>query len=257
MKLSLNQILREVIFSLSTFMLLAGWLSITAYGQDELPCSGAYTYRVIAQGKNSVATGELKVKTYRLEGPDKDMFCLNVSLDSPRSIMYLIWINDDPRAAYKTKSGGITGAFPLEWLEDGASVSVSLSDKPYDLTTLPEKLQLPKSLGRSGKANTGNQPKVAAIRRVIRNVKDVPTSFIEVVLGSGDTTVMNEMWVIQIGRQEFWVEDVSGMSCTMTPEQFAQLADGDPIRLSLGSGALRNGNAGRSLGRLDKSILDK
>jgi hypothetical protein len=257
MTLPLNQILRAVIFSLSTFMLLAGWLSITAYGQYELPCSGAYKYKVIAQGENSVATGELKVKTYRLEGPDKDMFCLNVSLDSPTFLMYLIWINDDPRAAYKTKDGGITTAFPLEWLEDGASVSVSLSDKPYDRTTLPEKLQLPKSLVRSGQANTGNRSNGVAIRRVIRNVKGVPTSFIEVVLGSMNTTVMNQMWVIQIGRQEFWVENVSGMSCTMTPEQFAQLADGDPIRLSLGKGALRNGTAGRSLGRLDKSVLDK
>ena len=262
MKLSLYQILRAVIFSLSTFVLFAGWLSISAYGQYGhnlgLPCH--YAYKVIAQGQNSVATGELKVKTYRLEGPDKDVFCLNVSLDSPLSGTYLIWINDDNRIAYRTKSGGVTAAFPLAWLEDGASLSISWFSKPYDRTTLPEKLQLPKSFARLVPANSGNEPKVAAIRRVIRNVKDVPTTFIKVeISGSGfDTTAMNNGWIIQIGRQEFgaWVQNGGRMVCTMTLEEFAQLTDGDPIRVSLGAGALRNGRAGRSFARLDKSILD-
>jgi hypothetical protein len=74
--------------------------------------------------------------------------------------------------------------------------------------------------------------------------------------------VANEAWVIQIGRKEFpinWVdyEDAHKMYCIMTPEDFAQLEDGDLVRGNWGFGALPSGRAGKSFARLDKSMLDK
>jgi hypothetical protein len=47
------------------------------------------------------------------------------------------------------------------------------------------------------------------------------------------------------------------MYCIMTPEDFAQLEDGDLVRGNWGFGALPSGRAGKSFARLDKSMLDK
>lgn len=100
------------------------------------------------------------------------------------------------------------------------------------------------------------------MRRVKRIVDGAPKTFVEVeIASSGEFPVGNETWVIQIGKKEFfagWIpQNPHRLSCIMTPEEFAQLKDGDLVRVNLGFDALRAGHAGKSFARLDKSMIDK
>lgn len=232
-----------------------------------MPCGMAGT--IIAQGQNTVSTGELKVKTYRLETTYHNfgtqivkLFCLTVSLDYRPNASYLIWINEDPRAAYMMrKKGELTASFPLQWLDDGAAISVSESSKPYDVTTLPEKLQLPESVVQLQKSKPDWWTKITSMRRVIHTVDDAPKTFVEVeIISSGELRVGGQGWVLQIGKKEFGCGDPQNahkLSCLLTTEEFDQLKDGDLVRVNLGYGALRYGTAGKSFARLDKSMIDK
>jgi hypothetical protein len=205
----------------------------------------------------------LKVKSYRLETPGDKIFCLSVRLDSVINGAYLVWVNDDPRAAYQMRRGELTASFPIQWLEDGAAISVSEFSTPYELTTLPERLRLPESVVRLREAAPAEWTKITGMRRVKRTISGTPVTFIEVEITRStpfDQVGMNNTWVVQIGRKEFSAFAGGGtrrMSCTIREEEFARLKDGDPVRVNWGFGALPLGHAGRSFARLDKGMLDR
>ena len=219
---------------------------------------------VIARGSNRTPTGALKVKTYRLEADGQEQFRLTVSMDNDDGGAHLVWINDDPRYAEPTNKGEVSATFPLAWLEDGATLSVSTPGKPYELSRLKEKLTLPGWLKRQRRAAAAPSMKVTSIRRVSREEGGAQKAFIVIEVTSSAAfhpVIANNTWVMQIGRKEFSASvdfgTVYKMVCVMTPEEFAGLADGDPIRLNWGFGALGTGIAGKSFGRLRKDMLHR
>ncbi|HXD34982.1 MAG TPA: hypothetical protein VN643_27930 [Pyrinomonadaceae bacterium] len=231
--------------------------TIQAFGQYELPC--ATPGQLVAQSRDSAPTGELKVRSYRLEQLADKTFCLSVKLDHRFKGNLLIWINDNPRMAYEGR-GEVIGSFRLDWLEQDATISLSRWSTPFDVTSLEEKLKLPESIARLRAALPSPVVKVS-MRRLIQNVNGTPVPFIEIDIehsGGFDATPYNNTWVIQVGSAEFGAyvkENHNHLASTITEADFAKLKDGDTIRVNWGYGGIRNGSAGKSLAKLDKTML--
>lgn len=124
--------------------------------------------KLLTGGKNKIPTGELKVKTYRLEevklpepmevnleGSQETFDSatrLIVTLDSFLNGAYTIWINDEALTGVPTKRNELTALIlDSASLEDGASITVTRGDGCNDTSSkskLPEKLLVPKHLRR-------------------------------------------------------------------------------------------------------------
>jgi hypothetical protein len=238
-------------------LLLAGCLVSQAHGQTFFPgCESPGT--LVARSANAPPVGDLKLSAYRLEESKVGVFCLSVTLDGPGH--FLIWIGDDPRLGLKVRAGEFQfmGSFRTEWLQDGASISVSRPEAPYELTTHPERLKLPESLRRRLADAPRDRQQITSIHRVSRDFAGTLRRFVVVVI-TGPTFCTNSMsntCVIQIGRKEY-MGSVYGttLRCEMPEEEFAALEDGAPVRVNWGFGALRSGSAGKSFARLDKSMI--
>lgn len=236
-------------------------LPAQAFGQAEMPCQALGM--VVAQGRDSAPAGELKVRSYRLETPGDKIFFLSVRLDSAINGPYLIWVNDDPKAAYHMRKGELTASFPLQWLEDGAAISISKFSTPYEVTTLPERLRLPESVIRLQRAAPGERTEITSMRRVRRTIGGLAVTFIDIEITKStpfDPVVANNIWVVQIGRREFGagvVGNTNRLGYTIREEEFAQLKDGDPVRVNWAFEALPLGQAGKSFAKLDKGMLDR
>lgn len=256
--MSVHQFLsfKTVIYWLpSRLLITVFWLS-QAYGQTIFP--GCESPRTLIVTSETVAPfGKLKITSYRLEESTAGVFCLSVPSDDPQ--ITLIWVGDNPKWAQHLSRGELTASFRLEYLQDGASISVSGSLTPYELTTHPQPLKLPETLKRRlDEATQRNRMEITSIRRrVIHDSAGTLRRRVRIVIsGLECPNSMNNMCVIQIGRKEFggWGE-MNTVSCDMTEEEFASLEDGAPVRVNWGFLALRNGAAGRSFARLDKSTL--
>lgn len=238
-------------------LLIAGCLISQAHGQTFFPgCESPRT--LVARSANVPPVGDLKLSAYRLEESTAGVFCLSVTLGRPGDV--LIWVGDDPRWGQKVRAGEFEfmASFRPEWLQDGASISVSRSWAPYELTTHPERLKLPESLRRRLADAPRNKQQITSIRRVSRDFDGTLRRFVVVVI-TGPTFCTNSMsntCVIQIGQKEYmgWAEG-STLRCEMIEEEFATLEDGAPVRVNWGYGALRSGGAGKSFARLDKSMI--
>lgn len=219
---------------------------------------------IIARGHNTIPTGKLKVKSYRLQALGPDKFLLTIGLeDASIAGAFLIWINDDPIGAYSTLGNELTATLPLNWLEDGTVLGVSKSSTPYDITLLPERLRLPDRLKQSRQPALGERMRITSLRRVTQPTNGAPKTLIAVIITSPepfDPVVANNSWVIQIGSREFAAgvayDNNHVLVCSMTLEEFAELKDGDPVRVNWGFRAVSQGLAGKSFERLDKSMLD-
>jgi hypothetical protein len=93
----------------------------------------------------------------------------------------------------------------------------------------------------------------------MRQVSTGGTSAIEIELRSNrEFLPQGDLLVLRIGDREFGVSrypqtgETTGVTFTLTPEQFAQLQDGDPIRVQYGSGTSR---PGWGFGKLNKGQL--
>ena len=108
-------------------------------------------------------------------------------------------------------------------------------------------------LDDSASANDVNEVKS------MRQVSTGGTSAIEIELRSNrEFLPQGELLVLRIGDREFGVSrypqtgETTGVTFTLTPEQLAQLQDGDPIRVQYGSGTNR---PGWGFGKLNKGQL--
>src|SRR4029079_6125324 len=93
----------------------------------------------------------------------------------------------------------------------------------------------------------------------MRQVSAGGASAIEIELRSNrEFLPQRELLVLRIGDREFGVSrypqtgETTGVTFTLTPEQFAQLQDGDSLRVQYGSGADR---PGWNFGKLNKGQL--
>jgi len=238
-------------------LLIAGCLISQVHGQTFFPgCESPGT--LVARSANVPPVGDLKLISYRLEESTAGVFCLTVTLGRPGD--FLIWVGDDPRWGQKVRAGGFEfmASFRPEWLQDGASISVSRTGAPYELTTHPERLKLPESLRRRLADVPWDKQQIMSIRRVSRDFAGTLRRFVVVVITGPTfcTIAMNNTCVIQIGRKEYtgWAEGPT-LRCEMTEEEFAALEDGAPVRVNWGYGALRSGGAGKSFARLDKGMI--
>ena len=260
MKKSINNYRKALTWGGAACLLLASWPAHQARGQGEqlLACQSPGV--VVAEGGEVAPVGELKVRAYRLEESAVGRLCLSVTMDVSANGAFLIWVGDDPLAAYPLRRGELTASFPPEWLAQGAQVSVSRFDTPYELSTHPERLALPESLRRPHGVAPGERMKIKSLRRETREWAGGARRF--VVIEVTKTTpfgrgTMNNAWVIQIGREEFHAHELTPKLLTsmMTEEEFAKLEDGAPVRVNWWAGALPLGHAGKSFARLDKSAV--
>jgi hypothetical protein len=256
MNACLNRYSKVLTCCFASCLLIAGCLISQAHGQTFFPgCESPRT--LVARSANVPPVGDLKLTAYRLEESTAGVFCLSVTVDGPGH--FLIWIGDDPRLGLKVRAGEFQfmASFRPEWLQDGASISVSRSEAPYELTTHPERLKLPESLRRRLADAPRDRQQIMSIRSVSRDVAGTLRRFVVVVITGPTfcTNSMNDTCVIQIGQKEYWGWADGTLRCEMTEEEFAALEDGAPVRVNWGFRALHSGGAGKSFARLDKSML--
>ena len=237
-------------------------LTTQVFGQAERAC--AQPGVVVAQSRDSAPIGEFRIRSYRLENRDDKTFCLSVKLDNAIHAPYLIWINDNPRAAYQLRKGDeVTAVVPLAWLDQDAQISVSKPSALYVVSSFQERLKLPESITRLQNEQPPQLMHISAIRRVYRYAGFKPKIFVEIEITKNspfNPTVANNTWVVQIGKTEFdagVTNDINRLSSIMSEEAFAKLKDGDLVRVSWGFGAMAYGLAGKSFAKLDKTILQR
>lgn len=213
---------------------------------------------VVAQGRESAPTGKLRVISYRLEKQDDKYFCLNVKMESTTNAGFLIWINDNPMGSNELRSGEVTARFPLDWLEQGAKISISNVSSRDDLTSFKERLRLPESIIRLQKTFPSESIKISAIRRVYRyaGFNPAPVVEIEVTKDTGfNPVIANSTWTLQIGNAGFSAGVDSNhpwrLTALMSEETFAKLKDGDLVRVSFAN------LPAKSFAKLDKKIFER
>lgn len=213
---------------------------------------------VVAESRDYGPTGKLRVMSYRLENQDNKSFCLTVKMESTTNANFLIWINDNSMWAYERRSGEVTARFPLDWLEQGATISISNVNSRYDVTSFKERLKLPESILRLQKTSPFESIKVSAIRRVYRYAGFKPAPFVEIEITKSTgfyPVIANNTWILQIGKTGFTAgvdgNHPSRLTALMSEEAFAKLKNGDLLRVSFGGGPAR------SCGKLDKSIFER
>jgi hypothetical protein len=229
---------------------------------------------LLSEGTNTVATGKLKLKSYQLEevklAPPLDLHVrggrqqlssalrLTVTGESFRCGSYTIWINEQPLGDV---SRGIKElvviVFDRSLLEDGATIAVSC-DANTARSILPERLYLPLP-ARSSAAfhDDGN-----IIRRIRTVDRGDGRPVIEIEFGSNaEFEVRNEILIVQIGKKEFLgAGSPDGgndrLILRLTPEQFANINDGEPVIIKHGRGS-QGLRGDRKFGQLNKGMLDK
>ena len=225
-----------------------------AFAQTGTPC--ATPGAMLFQSRESAPIGVMGARSYRLEKHSDKWFCLIVKMDSIVNRDFLVWINDNPRTAYHLRKDAIVASLPLDWLEQGARISVSERKSPYDLASFKERLTLPESVLRLQKQTPAPVLKVSAIRRVYRYAGFKTGIFVEIEITSSTSfipEVANNSWALQIGRTSFYAGvHHNRLSATMTEEAFAKLKDGDLMRVGFG-GAFE----AKTFARLDKRILER
>lgn len=246
---------------------------------DQTPVERLFTApgRILTQGKNTSPTGELMVKTYRLEKvemPDSMEFNdlrrlvgnriirLSVSLDGIINGPYVIWIGDDGFNAAHARDGELAAVLlgPAISLEDGATLAVARGINACNnraRSVLPEKLSVPEHLRRSWPEKEPATNFIHSLRSVnaaiaVRGAPDVEITLVTDV----KWPVRNEVMVLQFGSQEF-VRDPDNrgnvLVFRLTAKEFAAAMNGEMVKVKFGSCSF----GGVRFGRLNKSLLDR
>ena len=235
--------------------------------------------KLLAKGQNTTPSGPLKLLSYKLEEIDlpqpleleirgrKELTqsALRLTITSRANLdAHLIWIDD-------ASLGGVWGAgeegvaafiTDRSILRDGAVISVSHDGTLYEL---PERLKLPPGIKANLKPAAVEAGNTTSIRSALRITGAVRQPLIEIEFQSGRKfPVMNSEYTAQIGKRFFrnlFVDYGEGRAVlSLTPEEFAQLKDGDLMAVSAG-GVVNYGAGGGPgvwlYGRLDKSLLNK
>ena len=232
--------------------------------------------KLISAGKNSTPVGPLKAKTYRLEQVQLEKpfdtieadgtkhrletaIRLKVTLGSPPTNDYFIWIDDVPELAYPSGHEKLTGEnsisllllTPMVPFENGSSLAISTFSRKFELTTLPEKLFVPTEM-RSKPVPESERMHITSIRSalIITETRRRPVVWIT-VSSPFRFPIMNSIPYLEIWDKVFFQGGTNGneASFMMGAEEFAQLKDGAQVIL--------NGPMRAVVGRLDKSMLDK
>ena len=229
-------------------------LTTPALGQWQDPCSKPGV--LIAESRDAGPIGKLRARSYRLEKQDDKTFCLRVKTDS--NATSLIWINDNAMPAYERKYDEVTAQFPLNWLEQGATISVSSLQARYDLISFKQRLKLPESIIRLQQASPAESIRISAIRRVYRYAGMKPAPFVEIEITKPSgfyPVVANNTWMLQIGKTGFAAgvdpNQTNQLTAIMNEQTFAKLKNGDRVRVSFG------GFPAKSFAKLDKSIFQR
>ena len=229
---------------------------------------------VLSEGTNTVTSGELKLKTYRLEEVKlplplelnvrgrreqlSSVLRLRVTGESFRCGSYAIWINEqqlgDVSIGLKEL---VVIIFDRSLLEDGATIALSC-DANTARSILPERLYLPLPARSSASFHDdGNN-----IRRIRTIDRGDGRPVIEIEFESNtEFEVGNEILIVQIGKKEFLSAGSPDgthdrLVLRLTPEQFAKLNEGEPVIIKQGRGA-RALRGGRKFGQLNKGMMDK
>lgn len=236
---------------------------------------------LLSKGKNSIPTGKLKVKTYRLEEirlPEpievtsgishlriESALRLTVTLNTYLNENYSIWVGDDFYRAAPTRTVPLPQDNELSvivfgpMLQDDATIQVvtgtscTTSDQ---LSILPERLRVPSRL-RPPEKKEHFEGISLKIRRDTSSdaTLDRPDVIVEITRPPRFDLSRNQIMVAQVGRQEFYASPRTPqtLELRMTAEQFARAKDGDLIRIKYGFCS----PGGLHVGRLDKSLLDQ
>ena len=272
------------------FLLLVAWNMSVASAQqtssptpdsDVIHTSDLYNPqrvpgKLLAEGNNMVPVGELKVKSYRLEEVKlpkplelsiqgrrarvENVLRLTITLESFLNGIYTIWLGEEPLTGVPIKEDELSVLiYDRALLEDGITIAVSNDTLGgQSRTILPERLYLPPQV-RSTIPPRNDDGSLTRIRRI--NIGS-GRSFVEMELTSDqEFQIRNAFRMIQIGEREFFGgSTVRGnprkLIIQLTPEEFAQLKDGDRIFVKYGYGesALRGA---QKFGRLNKSLLEQ
>jgi len=232
--------------------------------------------KLISAGKNSTPGGPLKAKTYRLEQVQLEKpfdtieadgtkhrletaIRLKVTLGSPPTNDYFIWIDDVPELAYPSGHEKLTGEnsisllllTPMVPFENGSSLAISTFSRKFELTTLPEKLFVPTEM-RSKPVPESERMHITSIRSalIITETRRRPVVWIT-ISSPFRFPIMNSIPYLEIWDKVFFQGGTNGneASFMMGAEEFAQLKDDAQVIL--------NGSMRAVVGRLNKSMLDK
>jgi hypothetical protein len=208
---------------------------------------------IVAQGKNVSPVGKLKVKTYRLERVG-EQYNLIVTGGPFRSDS-IVWIEDQafgpvPSGDYQL----VLQFFGKPKFSNGAEISVTTAHDTCHIDSgsesiLPDKLSVPDEY-RAAPLDSGR----IQLRTNRSGVKSGQQPGVEVsVRMNRPIPALNEIPVIQIGRQDFDAGSINSTISTIVPEDtFWRLRDNAQIILKWG----RCSWGGQIVGRLDKAALD-
>lgn len=232
--------------------------------------------RLLSKGNNIVPVGHLKVLTYKLEEirPTRTVQVGNreISLTGFRLTItvaekltggsYRIWIENNSYQAFGLGLYKLGIVMDSTKLPDGATLAVSPYISEYErdvqskLSVLPERLSVPSPYGYNiFEMENGNNYLLKKVSRFVRSLNR-NVSGVEIQIPSEDGYYIGAFrWVIQIGDKEYFA-GVHGniLVFWFSDEDFAQLNNGDKIKVKYGSGHLVNG---RVVGRLNKSLIQR
>lgn len=292
--LDLRAILR-VMFKPPTFFVLIAFSLVVAASPsrfDQTPSgrspmqADARTQadRLIAQGKNITPVGALRVRSYRLEelrtpsrrypcaeaGNCRPVVRLSVTLDTRLNSAYMIWVGDRGYRATVEGEGEVAfGSYNREELKEalaragivqGARLAVShpgyCSGRDTSLTTLPEKISLPREL-RSGPLAHGRVKRIYRLHQETSNGQKIDRIAIEFA-SDISYPARNAMLRLQVGKCVYGdcgegpslFTNFPSLTCVLSQGQFARAKSGDELFVGFES-------PGNYYGRLEKRKLEK
>jgi hypothetical protein len=229
--------------------------------------------RVLSQGSNSTASGNLHVLTYKLE---EIVSTRNVRLDNReialtgfrltittaerlRGGSYQIWIGDNSYGAFLVGLHKVGIVLHSRSLPNGATLAVSSLGVnngeyvPTNITVLPERLFVPPPYGYEPSHERRNSYVLKRFSRFDRRTnRQVQGVVIEVPRETDYSSGANR-WFLQIGDKEY-VASAGGTLLTVwfTDAEFSLLNDGDKMTVKYGQGKFANGTI---VGGLNKSVI--
>ncbi len=232
--------------------------------------------KLVVEGTNKIPTSPWKLLSYRLEEvtlPEPieldvrgkrlrliDALRLTITSQSIQGA-HVIWVDDASLPAVFGLGENAIGVliYDRSILKDGAVISVS-DHLGRSLYELPERLRLPESLKAAIKpvvAQPGDTYRVYSSLRIAGFQRQRLINF-EFTTNWG-FQILNLSYIVQIGKKFFPAGTIGYQaSFTLTPEEFAQLRDGDMIAIGYGGPILNHsGWALWEFGPLEKSRLDR
>jgi len=175
---------------------------------------------------------------------------------------HVIWIDDAslPGVFELGETKIATFIYDRSILKDGAIISVS-NYNGSELYSLPERLKLPESFKATVRPSVIEEGNSYTIRSALRIFGSIRKPLITIEFRTNRVfLIANDTYIVQIGKR-FFQADASRQiaSLSLTPEQFAQLKDGDLLAVSYGDFVPSHGGGAGvwEFGKLDKSKLDR